>query len=59
VEEKARKILGFTDKAVILDRGRIVFAGESATLASDPERLEMHLGVTERKRTPANPLPLN
>ena len=59
VEQKARKILGFTDKAVILDRGRIVCAGDSATLASDPERLEMHLGVTERKRTPANPPPLN
>src|SRR5712671_2760502 len=38
VEQKARKILGFTDRAVILDRGRIVFAGDSAALASDPER---------------------
>src|SRR5689334_14010447 len=28
VEQKARKILGFTDRAVILDRGRIVFAGD-------------------------------
>jgi branched-chain amino acid transport system ATP-binding protein len=51
VEQKARKILGFTDRAVILDRGRIVFAGDSASLASDPERLEMHLGVTEQKRS--------
>ena len=33
VEQKARKILGFTDRAVILDRGRIVFAGDSAALA--------------------------
>jgi len=59
VEQKARKILGFTDRAVILDRGRIVFAGESATLASDPEQLEIHLGVTERKGTPARPPPFN
>jgi branched-chain amino acid transport system ATP-binding protein len=59
VEQKARKILGFTDRAVILDRGRIVFAGDSAALASDPERLEMHLGVTERKATPAKPPPFN
>jgi branched-chain amino acid transport system ATP-binding protein len=55
VEQKARKILGFTDRAVILDRGRIVFAGESATLANDPERLEVHLGVTEQKKT--GPMP--
>jgi branched-chain amino acid transport system ATP-binding protein len=50
VEQKARKILGFTDRAVILDRGRIVFAGDSAALAADPERLETHLGVTEQKK---------
>ena len=52
VEQKARKILGFTDRAIILDRGRIVFAGDSDVLANDPERLEAHLGVTEQK-TPA------
>ena len=40
VEQKARKILGFTDRAIILDRGRIVFAGDSAALAADRERLE-------------------
>jgi branched-chain amino acid transport system ATP-binding protein len=55
VEQKARKILGFTDRAIILDRGRIVFAGDSATLASDPERLAMHLGVAEQKSMPAAP----
>src|SRR5262245_51855473 len=30
VEQKARKILGFTDRALILDRGRVAFAGDSA-----------------------------
>ncbi len=49
VEQKARKILGFTDRAIILDRGRIVYQGDSAALANDPERLEAHLGVTEQK----------
>jgi branched-chain amino acid transport system ATP-binding protein len=49
VEQKARKILGFTDRAIILDRDRIVFEGDSAALASDSERLEAHLGVVERK----------
>jgi branched-chain amino acid transport system ATP-binding protein len=55
VEQKARKILGFTDRALILDRGRIVFAGDSAALASDPERLETHLGVTEQKKGGPSP----
>jgi branched-chain amino acid transport system ATP-binding protein len=48
VEQKAQKILGCTDCAIILDRGRIVFAGDSATLANDRQRLEAHLGVTEQ-----------
>ena len=50
VEQKAQKILGFTDRAIILDRGRIVLAGDSAALADDPERLEAHLGVSNEKR---------
>ena len=47
VEQKAHKILGVTDRAVILDRGRIVHAGDSAELANDPRLLEMHLGMKQ------------
>jgi branched-chain amino acid transport system ATP-binding protein len=50
VEQKARKILGFTDRAIILDRGRMVFQGDSAELLGNPARLETHLGVTEQRR---------
>jgi len=50
VEQKARKILGCTDRAIILDRGRIVYAGDSAALAADNDRLEAHLGVAEQRR---------
>jgi branched-chain amino acid transport system ATP-binding protein len=50
VEQKARKILSLTDRAVILDRGRIVFAGASSELAGDPHLLETHLGVAEQAR---------
>jgi branched-chain amino acid transport system ATP-binding protein len=50
VEQKARKILGFTDRAIVLDRGRIVLASDSQSLANDPGQLETHLGVTEQKR---------
>jgi branched-chain amino acid transport system ATP-binding protein len=47
VEQKARKILGVTKQAIILDRGRIVFQGDSAALAGDTATLEAHLGVAE------------
>jgi branched-chain amino acid transport system ATP-binding protein len=49
VEQKARKILGFTDRAVILERGRVVFEGDSAELAANPHKLAAHLGVAEQR----------
>jgi branched-chain amino acid transport system ATP-binding protein len=52
VEQKARKILACTDRAMILDRGRVVFAGTSRALAEDPQRLEQHLGVAEQGSAP-------
>jgi len=45
VEQHARKILGMTDRAIVLDRGRIVHAATSAALRDDPAALEAHLGV--------------
>jgi len=48
VEQKARKILGFTDRAIILERGRIVFEGASVELAGSPEKLAAYLGVSEQ-----------
>ncbi len=49
VEQHAQKILGMTDRAIILDRGRIVHAAESAALIADPAPLNEHLGVAARK----------
>jgi len=49
VEQKARKILGFTDRAIILERGRVVFAGDSVELANSPDKLAAHLGVPEQR----------
>ena len=46
VEQHAHRILGVTDQAVILDRGRVVYTGESAALRADPAALERHLGVS-------------
>ena len=47
VEQNAKKILGATDDAVILERGAIVHAAESAVLLSDRAALEAHLGVAD------------
>ena len=47
VEQNARKILGVTDQAVIIERGNVVHAADSATLSADRAALETHLGVTD------------
>ncbi|MGA8076415.1 MAG: ABC transporter ATP-binding protein, partial [Xanthobacteraceae bacterium] len=47
VEQNPRKILGVTDRAIILERGSVVHAADSAALAADRAALEMHLGVTD------------
>ena len=43
VEQKAHKVLPFTDDAIILERGAIVHAGTSAALVADAAALEAHL----------------
>jgi branched-chain amino acid transport system ATP-binding protein len=48
VEQHARQVLPITDKAVVLERGRIVHQGPSAALSADPVLLEKWLGVTNR-----------
>ena len=47
VEQNAKKILGVTDHAIIIERGAIVHSAESATLLNDRAALETHLGVTD------------
>jgi len=48
VEQHARQVLQMTDKAVVLERGRIVHQGLSAALSADPVLLEKWLGVANR-----------
>jgi branched-chain amino acid transport system ATP-binding protein len=48
VEQHAQKILPITDRALILERGRIVHQSDSAALLADPSPLERFLGVTGR-----------
>lgn len=45
VEQNSRLALDIAPRAVVMDRGRIVFDGESAKLRDDPERLEQLIGV--------------
>jgi len=45
VEQNAQKILGVTDRAIILERGMIVHEADSAALKADRATLEQHLGV--------------
>ena len=47
VEQHARLLLPVTDRAAILDRGRIVHEGDSAALLADPAVAERHLGLTQ------------
>ena len=47
VEQNAKKILGVTDHAIIVERGAVVHSADSATLLNDRAALETHLGVTD------------
>jgi len=46
VEQHAHKILPITDRAIVLDRGRLVFEATSESLLADGAPLERYLGVT-------------
>ena len=50
VEQNAKKILGVTDRAAIIERGGIVHEAASAALAADAAVLEKYLGVTHSER---------
>jgi branched-chain amino acid transport system ATP-binding protein len=47
VEQNSRVALAFSPRTVILDKGRIVYDGESWPLRDDPERLAKLIGIVE------------
>jgi branched-chain amino acid transport system ATP-binding protein len=47
VEQNSRVALGFCERAVIMDKGRIVYDGPSAALRDDPENLARLVGIVE------------
>jgi branched-chain amino acid transport system ATP-binding protein len=48
VEQKPKKILPFTDHAIVLDRGAIAHEAPSADLLADPSALDAHLTATKK-----------
>src|SRR5437868_918526 len=50
VEQNAKKILGMTDRAAIIERGSIVHQAQSAALADDRAILDKYLVVADSER---------
>jgi branched-chain amino acid transport system ATP-binding protein len=48
VEQNAKRVLAMTASAIVLDRGRIVHAGDSAALRENTAALDALLGVARR-----------
>jgi branched-chain amino acid transport system ATP-binding protein len=47
VEQNSRVAFEFSERSVVLDKGRIVYDGTSKALRDDPERLAKLIGVSE------------
>ena len=47
VEQNSRVAFEFSERSVVLDKGRVVYDGASAALRDDPERLAKVIGVAE------------
>jgi branched-chain amino acid transport system ATP-binding protein len=47
VEQNSRVALEFSGRTVVMDKGRVVYDGESSTLRENQERLTQLIGITE------------
>jgi branched-chain amino acid transport system ATP-binding protein len=47
VEQNSRIALGFSERTLVMDRGRIVYDGASSVLRDDPEKLAKLVGIAE------------
>lgn len=55
VEQHAQQVLAITDKAVILERGSVVYGGDSLALSQDAQALGAYLGVGGRSDAGGSP----
>jgi branched-chain amino acid transport system ATP-binding protein len=49
VEQNAQKVLGVTDRVIIVERGAIIHEGDSASLRADRALLETRIGVARER----------
>jgi branched-chain amino acid transport system ATP-binding protein len=49
VEQNSRVALAFSDRTIVMSKGRIVYDGASAALRDDPEKLAQLVGVGETR----------
>ena len=47
VEQNSRVALTFSERAVVMSKGRIAYDGSSAALSADPEKLAQFVGIAE------------
>jgi branched-chain amino acid transport system ATP-binding protein len=47
VEQNSRLALDIAPRAIVMDRGQVVYDGASETLRNDPARLEQLIGVVK------------
>jgi branched-chain amino acid transport system ATP-binding protein len=47
VEQNSRVALAFSERTMVMDKGRIVYDGASTALRDDPEKLARLVGITE------------
>jgi branched-chain amino acid transport system ATP-binding protein len=52
VEQNSRVALTFSERTVVINKGRIVYDGASAALQADPEKLARLVGITETAGRP-------
>jgi branched-chain amino acid transport system ATP-binding protein len=57
VEQNAQKVLGVTDRVIIVERGAIIHEGDSAALRADRALLETHIGVARERNGAARKAP--
>jgi branched-chain amino acid transport system ATP-binding protein len=57
VEQNAQKVLGVTDRVIIIERGAIIHEGDSAALKADRALLETHIGVARERNGAARKAP--
>jgi branched-chain amino acid transport system ATP-binding protein len=47
VEQNSRVALAFSERTVVMNKGRIVYDGESAELRADPDKLTRLVGIAD------------